>query len=293
VSKEKSVCLLLILIALAIGALAGRSCSHTATIMVMDSAKHYPGPRNGDKLKWVHQSAGHDNSVQWHGPPSSGISPCKEQESNENAKSDTCTVNYHSTNFKVYHYTCEGCGDPGVGGGTGSNGGGTNMMDSGYWTSLLGSTKSNLPVAALRSSAPTGGKEYFAEAGFNPATSASGVWYFSPDGTADGFVPIKVSAKSTASDQVIWEPVGDAAWTVVVAPKTCVEPTTTFSSSGSSTCTIASTATSQYYCVIFGTTGQNPALQAGNAVLLVDDPTGANLPTNQPPATCTLPAKRP
>jgi hypothetical protein len=261
--------LLLIVAALAGGVLAGKSCARTSKIVV--AGKVYPMPRNGDTLKWVDLGGHPVASVQWQGPPSLGsaISPCTQQHANASAQSDTCTVDYPTTKYKVYHYTCSGCGDPGVGGG-GSGGGPTGLIGWG----AVGATGAVIVNIASGQAGPTG--------------NTSGVWYFPSNGSAGGFNPIPVSTYPGTNnyDQVVWEPIGDTKWKVVLANGTCAAGEGTVSgntltfpdASLNSTCTIQQNATSQNYCVVYQ--GQT----SGTAVLQVNNqpPTG-----NAPP--CSLP----
>lgn len=282
-SKEKWQCLLLVAVALAIGVLVGKSCGHKTTLMVV--GRVYPSPNNGDKLNWVYQNGKAVTSVQWVPPGSAGASPCREQ-APDSAANSTCTIHYQSKKPKVYHYICDGCADPGTAGGGGSNGGPNPFMilydEVVGWFGAAAVFSPESPSTPL----PSGGVSYSAQAGFNTATSASGVYWFSPsDGSYEGFVPIKVNA---GLDQVVWEPVGDAAWKVVVASGTCVEGTTSFPDpSGNSTCTIqggSQPAQSQYYCVVYNNNPPNAPVP-GNAVLQV----GGKPPSGDPPTpSCAL-----
>lgn len=295
-SKHRLWWSLTVVLALGVGILTGKGCSSKTIFMeVTDGGGVMPAPKNGDTLHWI-QSDGTHVPVQWTGP-TSPLSPCVEQQKHgEQTQDYTCTVNFLTKSEKEYHYLCTGCADPGVPGPNATGGSGslnffTELLQALYkveqfFSSLVRARIGGAPgpLAARVGGTPgfltsTLGTIYSAQAGFNSNTGASGVWYYPPSGTG-GFDPINVSAKSSPADSIGWGPVGDTAWKVVVAQGTCQEGTTFPLANGHAKCTIASTAQSQYYCVVFD--GKNP----GNAALVVD---GNPLPATPPTPTCSLP----
>jgi hypothetical protein len=244
-SVQRKVWLPAILSMLAITAGCGRM-----TMMLAGGGKVYPAPNNGDVLKFRDQK-NQALPVQWIGGTGGGVyaSPCREQlpPHNPSDQSDTCTVKFHTTKIKVYHYICSGCADPSVPG-PHANGGRTPY--------------GVLPIASRN------GATIDAQVG--PEDAKSGVWAYFPDGsyTVD-------SMTLNIGDQIVWEPAGDATWQAVMQPQTCTEGWTKFPDQGS-TCTIANTATSQTYCVYF------KPISSGNPTLTVKGTT----PTGNPPPTC-------
>jgi hypothetical protein len=154
VSNERSF-RLLIVAGVVCGALVTTNCGNKMTILVQDSGKPPPSPKDGDTLTFVDQK-NIPRRVKWVGPPSTGISPCTEQQppNTEDTPSDTCTVKYTTKKIKMYHYICvdpsggtaPGCTDPSVPGPRSSGG----PIDPGRancrWQCLYWSSRTERPV---------------------------------------------------------------------------------------------------------------------------------------------------
>jgi hypothetical protein len=287
VSKERWLWLLLVVVALAGGILAGRGrgmkvapqagTGPTVTMLVLDSGEVHRAPANNDILYFYYQHTNPANVV-WVGPTGTNVSPCTE--SNNPAGTQTCTVNYPEKGFKIYHYRCvdpnnnnaRTCLDPQV---PGPYSGGP----------ILGA---GLVQGAIvhRTIAPTG-NVYAGQAGPKP-DGTSGVYYFPSDGSQGHFNPIAVSA---VNDQVVWEADGDAKWQVVLPAGACGEsPTADYTISSSTptvdTCTVLASAD---YCVIYGM--GNASYTIGTAHITVPnlDPSKPAKPPLTTKTACKLP----
>ena len=263
-TKEKLLCLMIILAALAAGILIGMRIRGPNTMtMVVLNGKVYPSPSNGDVLYWISQD-GNATKVKFAGPPNTGKSPCTED---EKTASSICHVKYKTSDMKMYYYDCSTCTDPGYPG-PHANGGLENLG-------------SQAPFGPTPSNSRNGGNTYHGEA--YPNGQASAVYYYPPDGSSpDNFLPIPVSTYQDPreNDQIIFDPPG-VSWKIVMANnQTCQEGTTFPDSNGNNTCTVLSTATPQNYCVVY------QGKMSGTAVLKVN----GTLPSGSAPTpTCSLP----
>lgn len=263
-TKERWMCLLLIAAALAAGILIGERLRgpNRMTMMITTEGKVYPSPDNGDILTWIDEK-GVGAPVAWDGPDSSTNSPCKDDSQSDAGE---CKVQYKSKDLNTpYHYKCN-CPDLIVKGPHANGGRGTHH--------------------GTLERQPTIGTEFYARASPNKTVSpaVSGVYYFAPDDETSGYVPIPVATygAATKNDQIIWEkPLDGTPWKIVMPDATiCKEGMEFSSANGINTCTVLASATSQYYCVVYG------ANSAANAQLKVDTKT---FPVTPPTPMCTLP----
>jgi hypothetical protein len=283
VNKGKWLCLILVLAALAIGVLVGWLLRgpNTMPVMLIDGII-YPAPeQKGQLLRFLDQH-GHTLTALWDGPPGYE-SPCKEEPpppSNPQATSTPfptkiCTIQPKFGNeTAAYYYTFQGSKRPNDAQGAAARASEYIPVPATRPGGTDDSGDKDQHKARPAGSVTPSGTVYLGRPAFNAATNASGVWYAS--GTGNGFTdPIPANS----NDQVEWNNAG-ASFTVTVLTGTCQENVTTFSTND--TCTVASNAVTQHYCVVYD--GKNQ----GTADLMVNNqPVSTNTPT-----ACTSPASR-
>lgn len=202
-------------------------------ILINPQGKPLTAPRNGDALTW-------STDITWQPSPGASFhSPCVEDTLQTKA-GKKCTVKFKAkVNDYGYHYTCIGCGDP---------------VLPGPHTYL----RSRLNLSGFVPPGSTGGFVHYAEAASTTSGGSMTSAVFNWD-TYKVDDPISVATYSGGNkyDQIVWQPplMGDQPvnWNVnIKTTNTCAE-TGPFSNGGTNTCTIQSSAVSQWYCVKYDT----------------------------------------
>jgi hypothetical protein len=223
----------------------------TMDVLVSEQGKVFPAPKNGDTLNWVGSDLKTQATIHWDPQPGQPFhTPCEDDKDS----GTTCTIKF-KTNVKnfAYHYKCDHCGDP----------------------IIPGRPSTGRPPSLGDRKVGPDGNIYSAVAAFNDATKLSGVYYFAPDSaTVSGFNAISVSTyiDSTKNDKIVFEtPFDESHWSLSkLLTGTCNEQKGDggIGDKGSSTCTIQSSAKTQYYCVTYDDKSPGPAGLVVNGVPL-------------------------